>query len=275
MGRASSVAAAKAVSSRARFRMFWAIRVVGRSPVGWIDGNSSASMPLTCDWNGPALTWSVSFGPVSRSIRWPPGSEPTRSASSRAGTVVDPSVSTLPGTQYTSPISRFVVVRRRPPSSVLRRTFASTGSVLLLETARLTTPRPRARFSCMTESFTSGPLHGRGQSRGSRSKGCVAQGSRALAKPRQSYVYLPSFFYVRHHHHHGVDSVDGHARRRSAAPWTMPSQLCPSRTALGTRRRSRGGEPGQAADGHREIARVIHESAAGCPRLRPRPGMDR
>ena len=50
-----------------------------------------------------------------------------------------PSVSTLPGTQYMSPISRLVVVRRSPPSSVLRRTLASTGSVLLLETARLTT----------------------------------------------------------------------------------------------------------------------------------------
>ena len=54
-------------------------------------------MPLTCDWNGPALTWSVSLGPVSRSIRWPPGSELTRSDRRRAGTVVDPSVSTLPG----------------------------------------------------------------------------------------------------------------------------------------------------------------------------------
>src|SRR6185503_13307872 len=123
---------------------------------------SSASIPLTCDWNGPALTWSVSPAPVSRSILWPPGSELTRSDRRRAGTVVDPSASTFPGTQYTSPISRLVVVRRRPPSSVLRRTLASTGRVLLLETARLTTPRPRARFSCITESFTSGPLHGRG-----------------------------------------------------------------------------------------------------------------
>jgi hypothetical protein len=31
----------------------------------------------------------------------------------------------------------------------------STGSVLRLLTARLTTCRPRARFSCITESFTS------------------------------------------------------------------------------------------------------------------------
>ena len=99
IGRASSVAAAKAVSSRARLRTFWAIRVVGRSPVGWIDGNSSASMPLTCDWNAPALRWSVSPAPVSSSIRSPPGSELTRSVRSRAGTVVAPSVSILPGTQ--------------------------------------------------------------------------------------------------------------------------------------------------------------------------------
>ncbi len=41
-----------------------------------------------------------------------------------------------------------------PASSVLRRTLARTGRVLLVETARLTTDRPRARFSCMTESFT-------------------------------------------------------------------------------------------------------------------------
>src|SRR3954462_5752210 len=57
------------------------------------------------------------------------------------------------------PISRFVAVSLRPASSVLSRTFARTGSVLRLETARLTTDRPGARFSCMTESFTSGSLH--------------------------------------------------------------------------------------------------------------------
>ena len=90
----------------------------------------------------------------SRSTFSPPGSELTRSASSRAGTVVAPSVSILPGTQYVIPISRFVAVSLRPASSVLSRTFASTGSVLRVETARLTTDRPRARFSCITESFT-------------------------------------------------------------------------------------------------------------------------
>src|SRR6187455_3203534 len=57
------------------------------------------------------------------------------------------------------PISRLVAVSFRPASSVLSRTLARTGSVLRLDTARLTTDRPRARFSCMTESFTSGSLH--------------------------------------------------------------------------------------------------------------------
>src|SRR5512143_1088282 len=56
------------------------------------------------------------------------------------------------------PISRFVAVSLRPASSVRSRTFASTGRVLRLETARDTTVRPRARFSCMTESFTGGGL---------------------------------------------------------------------------------------------------------------------
>ena len=58
------------------------------------------------------------------------------------------------------PISRFVAVSLRPASSVRRRTFASTGRVLRLETARDTTDRPRARFSCMTESFTCGVSRG-------------------------------------------------------------------------------------------------------------------
>src|SRR5262245_18232816 len=53
------------------------------------------------------------------------------------------------------PISRFVAVSFRPASSVLRRTFVRTGSERL-ETARLTTDRPRARFSCMTDSFNVG-----------------------------------------------------------------------------------------------------------------------
>src|SRR3989304_3869120 len=52
------------------------------------------------------------------------------------------------------PISRFVAVSLRPGSSVRSRTLARTGSVLRELTARLTTWRPRARFSCITDSFT-------------------------------------------------------------------------------------------------------------------------
>src|SRR5262245_37721493 len=57
------------------------------------------------------------------------------------------------------PISRFVAVSLRPASSVLSRTLARTGRVVRLEAARPPTDRPRARFSCMTESLTSGSLH--------------------------------------------------------------------------------------------------------------------
>ena len=158
IGRASSLAAAKMVSSSARRRTFWLIRVVGRSPAVWMVGNSSASMPFTWVAKRPQRRWSVSVPRSSRSTRSEPGRVDTRSASRRAGTVVAPSVSILPGTQYVMPISRFVAVSLRPASSVRSRTFASTGSVLRLETARETTERPRARFSCMTESFTSGCL---------------------------------------------------------------------------------------------------------------------
>src|SRR3990170_3250542 len=43
---------------------------------------------------------------------------------------------------------------RGPAASVRSRTLARTGSVLRELTARLTTWRPRARFSCITDSFT-------------------------------------------------------------------------------------------------------------------------
>jgi hypothetical protein len=60
----------------------------------------------------------------------------------------------------------------------LRSTFVSTGSERF-ETARLTTDRPRARFSCMTESFTSGftPNDGR---RRQRLRGRAPCGSRSI-----------------------------------------------------------------------------------------------
>ena len=60
IGRASSLAAAKAVSSRACRRTFWGIRVTGRSPAVWTVGKSSAEMPLMFDSNRPLRMWSVS-----------------------------------------------------------------------------------------------------------------------------------------------------------------------------------------------------------------------
>ena len=75
------------------------MRVVGRSPAVWIVGNSSASMPLTWVAKRPQRRWSVSVPWSSRSTFSEPGRLPTRSVSRRAGTVVAPSVSILPGTQ--------------------------------------------------------------------------------------------------------------------------------------------------------------------------------
>src|SRR6476620_11563090 len=106
------------------------------------------------------------------------------------------------------PISRLVAVSLRPPSSVLSRTLARTGSVLRLETARLTTDRPRARFSCMTESLTSGSLH-----LASRvTAGRVGRRSGAIPTGGRIGGYLLSFFYLRHHRNNAVESVDGRAR---------------------------------------------------------------
>src|SRR5687767_271419 len=116
-------------------------------------GNSSASMPLMLDLLFPQVSLSVrSFGDSTRSIRWF-GRDATRSVRSFAGTVISPSSVTLPGTQQLIPISRLVAVSLSPEFSVLSSTLASTGRVARLLTARLTVPRPRARFSCITEMF--------------------------------------------------------------------------------------------------------------------------
>src|SRR5690242_6789378 len=142
-----------------------------------------------------------------------------------------------------SPISRLVVVRRRPPSSVLSRTLARTGSVLRLETARLTTARPRARFSCMTESFTSGPLQGRGGSRRFVREGCAAQGPGSREVASVWCAYLPRFSWVRHHRHNDVERVDGRARSHSKCRWSG----CPAQWTAppdsGTAEGSKGGHP--------------------------------
>src|SRR6188768_3781556 len=109
------------------------------------------------------------------------------------------------------PISRLVAVSLRPASSVLSRTLARTGRVLRLETARLTTDRPRARFSCMTESLTW--VHSNFEAAGSRAGGGLSdgRGDAPLAIDRRisrgSGGYLLSIFSLRHHRHHGVDGV--------------------------------------------------------------------
>src|SRR5690242_9662448 len=103
------------------------------------------------------------------------------------------------------PISRFVAVSLRPASSVRSRTLASTGRVLRLETALETTERPRARFSCMTESFTSG---------------CLQVGRAVRRWPVDLRVESGTYLDIHHHRHHGVDTGDGPERSCGERWWT-------------------------------------------------------
>ena len=107
--------------------------------------------------------------------------------------------------------------------------MASTGRVLRLETARETTERPRARFSCMTESFTSGCLQ---QLRGGRAAACRRRpGVPAIGRLARGGIRgwndRPIFSF-RHHRHLAVDTVDrarsfvrdGGVGRAGHALWT-------------------------------------------------------
>src|SRR5690242_1030406 len=102
------------------------------------------------------------------------------------------------------PISRFVAVSLSPASSVFRSTFVRTGRERF-ETARLTTERPRARFSCMTDSFTLDSLPQ--VTEPGRSGGERGRADRSMGRG-----YLLPIFSSRHHRHHAVDAVDGHER---------------------------------------------------------------
>src|SRR4051812_31404694 len=163
------------------------------------------------------------------------------------------------------PISRLVAVSLRPASSVFRRTLARTGSVERVETARLTTDRPRARFSCMTESFTWGtpaqresPL-GRVAAR-SAVRSIAARGSVCLCS------YLPPIFSPRHHRRNGVDDVDGRAWPCGKSSWTRRRRRWTIRPDTRGRRRTGRGRPPGAAATTRENAETLHAPACGCAR---------
>ena len=135
-GRASSVEAAICVCSTARSRP--SSGIVSRSPSSGRGpgGNSSASMHLMCVSKRPQRTARV-WVAVSRLISSvSSGRLPTKSVSSRAGTVVLPSSATAAGTTFRMPISRFVAVRARPSAVVSRRTLFRMGSVVRVEMAR-------------------------------------------------------------------------------------------------------------------------------------------
>ncbi len=72
----------------------------------------------------------------------------TNSVSRRAGTVIEPSSSTLAPIQQVTPISRLVAASRSWLSRASSMMLASTGMVLRDDTARPTIASPFARFSC-------------------------------------------------------------------------------------------------------------------------------
>ena len=172
-----------------------------------------------------------------------------------------PSTSILPGTQAEMPISRLVAVRRRPPSWVLRSTLDRTGNVARLLTARLTRDRPRARFSCIKDSFTSGvlpaewrwvnlifsshhPLH---------AVDCADSAVRPLHEP--SVCPVP-----RGRRTDGVQDV----RPRGAPLWTAPESSTAGPGAHPVR-------PPRSRSGRRAWAgALVHRLPTACPR---RPGL--
>src|SRR3990170_2574306 len=175
-GRESSVEAAKAT---------WAItsrnsltgRVTPSSPgAGGIGGNSWLSMHLMSLRNEPHSMCRVCVRTTRAISTLSLGMVLTRSTSVAAGAVVEPSSSTLAPIQQVIPISRLVAERRRRPPSVASRILLSTGSVLRREAARLTTPRPRARFSCRQETFIAADSSERKARRGKYTRKAIVSG---------------------------------------------------------------------------------------------------
>ena len=177
---------------------------------------------------------SVSSFSICRSTRSPAGSPDTTSVMSRAGTVMAPSISILPGTQTVMPISRFVAVRRSPPSWVRMRTLDRTGSVARLLTARLTTDRPLARFSCIKDSFTSGALPA--------GRTCV------------------NLIFSSRHHHHAVDCADN----ASVLPRTAHAGT--SLAMGGERRCASCSQPAIGSGRAHPVPTAAARSRDGCPR---------
>ena len=147
-GRESSVAAANTILSIASLSTLASIATPTPSSTVGMGGNSSASVPRILPSKRPEVS-SIprGFGVCLTSI-WSSGRETTKSVRRRAGTVTDPSSSTLPPIQVVMAISRLVAVSLMRPSSVVMRTFCVTGSVLRVATARPTVLRALLRFSC-------------------------------------------------------------------------------------------------------------------------------
>ena len=92
----------------------------------WVSNRAQRKLS---DWVAPSRLISRSWS----------GSVLTKSVSSRAGAVVDPSIETSAGTSLRIPISRLVAVSARPSGVVSMRMLLRIGRVVRLEMARETT----------------------------------------------------------------------------------------------------------------------------------------
>ncbi len=223
-------------------------------------------MPFTWVANRPQRRWSVSAPWSSRSTFSEPGSEPTRSVSRRAGTVVAPSVSILPG----HPVGDADLEVRRgqleagvlgpqedvgehgqgaPAGDRPRDHREAAGQVLLHDR--------EFHVGCLQQ------LSGRAGVGRLRRPASRRDGERAALRERSVGWNDQPIFSSRHHRHHAVDSVDARRSivrvaavgRPAARPWTGG--------------RSRGWT-GDASVDDRSLARGIVHTAPPERPIRPR-----
>ena len=186
------------------------MRVVGRSPAVGMAGNSSASMPLRCDSNRPQRIRSVSPAWSSRStLLARAAGRATMSVMSRAGTVIAPSVSILPGHPVGDAdlevgggqLQAGVLGPEQDVGQDGQRAAGRHGAADDRQAAREVLLHDRELHVGLTPwDSTTGLRPGAGR----RGFGRRSQWSVRLG--------IHSNLLIRHHHHHPVDGVDGRAR---------------------------------------------------------------
>ena len=203
-------------------------------------------------------------------MRWPPGSEPTRSARSRAGTVVDPSVLDLAGDPVHEPD---LEVRRGEAEAAVLGLEEDVGEHgQRASVGDRSTHDPEAARQVLLHDRE---LHVRstpwaGSIQDFTYEGCVAQGFPAPAKPRHS-VCVSSFILLGPSSPSSWCGVGG-------SPCSLPIDGPVDEPPGFVGRCHRTGDAAPAWRWRTRVAGVgrsrgppdVHPAAAGCPTLHPR-----